>query len=364
MKTKLLFSGLVGFLIIWGCAGTSPNMEINPDEVMVFPLPPDEPRIQFLRSYSSSSDIKQFRKLDTFLFGNSLLELETTIEKPFGIAIRDGKIYICDTMLPGLIIIDLKARTFKAFQPYGRGTLRKPVNLALDDHGNVYVADTERKQVVVFSPELKYRYALSSKSMKPLDLTIHGDSLLIADYVDRNVEIWSLKHRRLIGEFPPHNADLPDSIRIFVPYSVDVDRAGNIYISDFGQFRIQKFDKEGNFIRSFGGIGQTLGRFARPKGIAVDRDERLYVVDAAFENVQIFDREGNLLLFFGGAYQRPGNMYLPAQIIIDYEHTDYFEPYVLPGYELEFLILVTNQYGPDKIGIYGFIQPQDKTRKR
>ncbi len=326
---------------------------------MVFPTPPDEPRIQFLKSFSTSSDIKAFNAIDKFLFGSSLLELETSIIKPYGIGIRDGKIYICDTMLPGLIVIDLNQQTMKAFQPFGRGTLRKPINLTFDDNGNVYVADTEREQVVVFSPDLKYLYALSSKSLKPLDVTVYGDTLLITDYIDRNIELWSVKRRRMIGEFPPNNSELPDSIRIFVPYSVDVDQYGNIYITDFGQFRVQKFDPRGNLIRSYGGLGKSLGKFARPKGISVDRDERLYVVDAAFENIQIFDKEGNLLMFFGGAYQRPGNMYLPAQVTIDYDNLSYFEPYVLPGYILDFLILVTNQYGPDKITVYGFIHPEN-----
>jgi len=359
--SKLILMGSIVWLA--GCAGTKPNTERNWDDVMLFPMPPDEPRIQYLVHYSTSSDIREFSKLDQFLLGNALMDLEVGIEKPFGIESRDGKIYICDTMLPGLVIIDLDKRTFKSFQPFGQGTLRKPVNIALDKQGYIYIADTEREQVVVFTPELKYFQTIASKSMKPLDVAIHGDTLLVADYMDRNVEIWSLRQNRQIGTFPPDNENLPDSVRLFVPYAVEFDSHGNVYITDFGQFRVQKFDPRGNFIQSYGELGRNLGQFARPKGIAVDHDGILYVIDAAFENAQMFAPDGSLLMFIGGSYQREGNMYLPASIFIDYDNLEYFKDYVLPGYKLKYLILVTNQYGPDKITIYGRIEPVDSQNR-
>jgi len=344
-------------LLFTGCYNRAATTKIDPNELMVFPAPPEEPRIQFITAYSSSSDIKPFRKIDQFLLGSSLFELEVGIEKPYGIALKNGKIYICDTMLPGLVIIDLENRTLRPFQPFGRGALRKPVNLTVDDQGYIYVADTDRQQVVVYTPDLKYVDAISSGSLKPLDVAIMGDTLFIADYQDRNIEVWSLKRRRMIGLFPPKNEEAPDSEKVFVPYALAVDRANHLYVTDFGQFRVQKYDRDGRYLETFGGLGRALGQFARPKGISVDHEENLYVVDAAFENVQMFDKDGNLLMFFGGPYQQPGNMYLPAQVIVDYDHLQYFQDYILPEYKLVYLILVTNQYGPDKIGIYGRIEP-------
>ncbi|MEZ4999553.1 MAG: hypothetical protein R2744_00210 [Bacteroidales bacterium] len=94
----------------------------------------------------------------------------------------------------------------------------------------------------------------------------------------------------------------------------------------------------------------------RPKGIAVDRNRNIYVVDAAFENVQIFNSSGQLLMFFGGPYRSPGDMWLPADVTTDYENLGYFEKFVDPDFELQFIIYVTNQYGPGKIGVYGFVK--------
>ncbi|MFQ6610072.1 MAG: hypothetical protein ACE5D7_04650, partial [Fidelibacterota bacterium] len=293
-----IFYIFMSFLFFYGCSNTTLQNTVNPEDSMVFPMPPADPRIQFLTSISSSSDVEEFKKIDEFLFGKSLLELERTIDKPFGAFIANNKIYVCDTKLEGLEIIDLENRKFEEFRPAGRGTLRKPINAAIDNSGNLYVADTGREQIVVFSPELKYIKSIDSGSLKPIDLAISGDSLLIADLKDQNVEIWSISQNKLLSEFPPDNINLPDSIRVFAPYSVDLDINKNIYITDFGQFRVQKFDRTGNFIRSFGGVGRSIGKFARPKGIAIDRKSRLYVVDAAYENVQIFNENGELLLIF------------------------------------------------------------------
>lgn len=354
MKITLI---LITIVLYMGCAGLNTNNLVDVDNLPVYPSPPDQPRIQYLRSISSSSDISPATGFDQYLFGRSLLELEVGIEKPYGVAFRNGKVYICDTMLPGLVILDLQEKIMRTFRPLGRGILRKPINVVIDTNGDIYVTDTERQQVVVYSEDLDYKYALTSKSWKPIDIAILGDSLLVTDYLDKNIEVWSKKSKKYIGEFPPNNVELPDSQRVFVPYAVTVNQNGHIYISDFGQFRIQEFDRRGNYIRSFGGIGTNIGNFARPKGIAVDQDSVLYVVDSAFENVQLFDSKGRLLMFFGGSYQGIGDMYLPAQVIVDNTGSQYFTDYVLPGYKLGEIIIVTNQYGPDKISFYGKITP-------
>jgi hypothetical protein len=75
--------------------------------------------------------------------------------------------------------------------------------------------------------------------------------------------------------------------------------------------------------------------------------------------VQLFDAQGQLLMHFGGAYQGPGFMYLPAKVVVDYDDLDLFRPYLDPRFVLDHLILVTNQYGPDKVSVYGFLRARE-----
>jgi DNA-binding beta-propeller fold protein YncE len=82
-------------------------------------------------------------------------------------------------------------------------------------------------------------------------------------------------------------------------------------------FRVQIFDKKGEFISSFGKLGDGFGDFSKPKGIGVDSDENIYVADSHFDIVQIFNGKAELLLTFGGSGKDRGEMILPAGIYID-----------------------------------------------
>jgi hypothetical protein len=60
------------------------------------------------------------------------------------------------------------------------------------------------------------------------------------------------------------------------------------------------------------------------------------------------------LLFFGLPGNAPGNVNLPSRVKLDYDNVGLFEQYAVPGAELEFLVIVANQYGLNKINVYGF----------
>jgi len=325
-------------------------------ESIVFPPPPDTARIQFLTKISNSIDIVGQRKgIIKYILGE---DPGLPIIKPYGIAIRDGVIYICDTMLRGLEIIDLKKATFRYFKPHGRGQLRKPINCTLDEDGYLYVADSERRQVVIYDPNLKYAGAIGGeRNSKPSDVKIFNDRIWVVDIKQHKVKVYSKKTRKLIFSFP--DAKPGTKQFLFSPTNLDI-QDGRVYVSDFGDFKVKIYTLEGEYIGSVGSYGKALGQFVRPKGVAVDRDLNLYVVDAGFETIQIFNKDGKLLMFFGGPYKGPGFMWLPAKVVIDYDNLEYFQKYVDPDFNLKYLVLVTNQYGPDKINIYGFVEPKNE----
>ena len=72
------------------------------------------------------------------------------------------------------------------------------------------------------------------------------------------------------------------------PWGVAVDGAGDVYVSDAGNQRVQKFDKEGNYITQWGGYGNGDGQFNFPYGIAVDARGSVFVVDSGNTRVQQF----------------------------------------------------------------------------
>jgi hypothetical protein len=323
-----------------------------PGEVAIFPPPPDTTRIQFLSRISSSEDIKPRKSAFwRYIFGE---EPPVAIQKPYGIASSRGKIVVCDVKTLGLDIIDLEKKEFQVFIPKGRGMLKKPINCDIDQAGFIYVADIQRHQIVIFSPDLQYMGSIGSPNdLTPVDVEVDETSIYVTDKDHHVVKIYDKLTHDLTAEIPQAAPKTPEYL--YNPINLDVQN-DYIYVTDFGDFKAKIYDKNGNFIRSIGSYGKAIGQFVRPKGIAVDPNQVVHVVDAAFENVQMFTREGELLMFYGGPYEGPGYLYLPAQICIDTVNMDYFKDKVLPGYRLKFLILVTNQYGPDKVTIYGFIE--------
>ncbi len=74
---------------------------------------------------------------------------------------------------------------------------------------------------------------------------------------------------------------------------IDVDGEGNIYVVDSGQYRIQKYDKNGNYLKTIGRRGQGPGEFQTPFGMSFDAEGRIYVRE--YEKIQILDKNGEYI---------------------------------------------------------------------
>jgi DNA-binding beta-propeller fold protein YncE len=329
-----------------------PGKLIDP---VFYPMPPDTARIQFLTKISNSSDITHGRsKFKTFVAGP---ENVLPIIKPYGLDIFNGKIYLADAGIAGLQIIDFEKKAFDYFIPGGRGKLLLPRNCFIDKSGAIYITDIKRRQVVIFNEKSEYTGEISGpENFEPNDVVITGDTILVTDPKNNRINAYDKTSHQLLYTFPK-GAAIGDQNWLYNPQNLCV-AGGFIYVTDAGDPMIKVFSRNGDYIRTVGSHGNQIGQFVRPKGIAVDNEQNLFVVDAAFENVQIFNEEGQLLMFFGGPYKGPGDMYLPANVTIDYDDLLFFEKYVDPAYRLKYLIFVTNQFGPDKVSVYGRIEPK------
>src|SRR5262249_43491854 len=83
------------------------------------------------------------------------------------------------------------------------------------------------------------------------------------------------------------------------PTDVAWDSRGNIYISDgYVNSRVAKFDKTGDWVKSWGTRGTAPGQFRLPHAIAIDKDDNIYVGDRTNRRIQVFDTEGTFLRMF------------------------------------------------------------------
>ncbi len=336
--------------LLSGCATKPPA----PVTYTFFPPAPDEPRVQFLTSFSAGVDLGGSGSFVDFLTGRPASP--DALIKPYGLAVKDGKIFVCDTVAGVVEVFDLVKKRARYFAPRGEGHLMMPINISVDADGTRYVADTGRGQVVVFDKDGNFLDAMGTKDeMKPCDVAIATDRLYVADLKGHAVRVYDKAARKLLFTIP-RDPNAKEG-KLFSPTNLALDPQGRLLVSDIGGFAVQVYDLDGKYLRMIGQQGLAPGSFSRPKGVAVDHNGLAYVVDAATQVVQIFDAEGRLLLFFGqpGASTR-GELCLPAVVKVDYDNVGLFQKYVAPGHQCEYLILTTSQFGPHKVNVYGFLK--------
>jgi hypothetical protein len=83
------------------------------------------------------------------------------------------------------------------------------------------------------------------------------------------------------------------------PTDVAWDSQGNTYITDgYINSRVAKYNKDGDWVKSWGEPGDGPGQFHTVHAIAIDHNDNIYVGDRSNRRVQVFDTEGKLLRMF------------------------------------------------------------------
>lgn len=316
--------GLV-LLTFSGCSG---GAAVKPPAPVPFPSPPEPPRFYYERSVFGTTDVDAATDEDRWraLLTGATRRAGVALAKPFDVAVHQGRVFVSDTVLQAVIALDFREqRSFRVGDKGDPGDLGKPLGIAVDSRGWLYVVDGRLKRVAVYDRDGNYRTAFGGRDVldRPsgIDVSPDGSRAYVVDVggVD------SQNHR--IHVFDPRDGKLLHDIavrgkgpgQLNLPRDVALGRDNLLYVSDGGNFRVQVFTTAGDFVREWGQAGMRFGQFARPKGIATDPEGKVYVVDAAFGNFQIFNAQGQLLLFVGRRNERngPGVFMLPAGIDID-----------------------------------------------
>jgi DNA-binding beta-propeller fold protein YncE len=365
MYKSVLFKSLTLISVVWvvcvfsGCQ--SVQLEQQSSKPVFFPPPPEVPRLQFLKSFSGPDDLGAVTTsaFERFVLGKP--ETMDGITTPYGVAIFEGKLYVCDVGKRMVEVLDLKNRTFSYLTKDRR--LMNPVNIYIDDDGTKYIADPTDGSILVFDKNDNLSRILGKESkINPIDVVVRGPRCYVTDFGSNQVVVLDKTTGEEITRIGKRSesTDKEEPLQHLSPgefsliSDLALDQHGNIYVTDKAGARITEFDKSGTFNRTIGRLGLNIDEFAKPKGIAIDREDRIWVVDAATEVAKIYNQQAQLLLFFGLPGNEPGMMNLPAKIILDYDNVELFQQYAVEGADIEFLVLVSNQYGLNKINVYGF----------
>jgi DNA-binding beta-propeller fold protein YncE len=326
-KARLVWAvmGIAAVLFAAGCA-QAPTQTGKPFEIPVFPPPPEMARFYWERTLHSSADVVPDDKdgdLRRMVTGES--RTGEGLVKPYGVAVRNGRVYVGDSAARHVVLFDLNAKTYKRIGVEDPGALKMPFGMDVDPQGNLYVVDGMLKRVHVYDANGKFMRAMGHdmKWSRPVGLAVDAARKRLyvvdiggVDSVDHRIRALDLDSGKLLFEIGKRG-DGPGELNL--PRDATVGADGLLYVVDGGNFRIQVYDTDGKFVKTFGSIGLQSGQFARPKEIAADAQGNLYVIDTAFGNFQIFDRDGVLLLDVGSRdnVDGPAKFSLPSGIAVD-----------------------------------------------
>jgi DNA-binding beta-propeller fold protein YncE len=119
----------------------------------------------------------------------------------------------------------------------------------------------------------------------------NGIDIFVADYNNHRIQRFDRNLNFVSSLSTRDNAEQDE--RFGYPTDVALSRMGDLFVCDTENSRIVKFNGLSRVDRSFGGIASGRGRLRRPRQIEIGPSDRVYVLDAG--GVQIFDGFGNFL---------------------------------------------------------------------
>lgn len=160
-----------------------------------------------------------------------------------------------------------------------------PYHLGIDAHGNLWIPDSWNNTIRILAPDGSLRQTWGSKGSGEGEFNFLN-----------------------VVAFNEHGSG-----------AAAFDTAGNLYVADPGNYRIQKFAPDLSFLTTWGSKGEGEGQFLALNDLAVDSQGRVFALDMLRSNVQVFDANGEFLRSWGGNGTNPGEFLTPYGLAIDGE---------------------------------------------
>jgi sugar lactone lactonase YvrE len=182
-----------------------------------------------------------------------------------------------------------------------------PASLAFDATGRLFVLARGAQALFEFAPDGKFVRAFAEGLMtRSHGLFIDREGNFWATDVGAHV-VYKLNREGQVlltlgvkGEAGEWN-EAGGSRRLNQPNDVEVAPNGDIFVVQghtpgaMGDPRVLKFDRNGRFVKSWGGKGREPGKFDVAHGIAIDAKGLLWVTDRENQRIQIFDGDGTFV---------------------------------------------------------------------
>ena len=238
----------------------------------------------------------------------------TDVDFPYGIALLKSpqEIVVSEWNGHRLSIFDMKGQKIRTFGSHGDSPDKMvyPKGLATDNIDNIYVSSNHKLQKFTSSGELIK--CIGRKGRKegefdePRGVTLYYNQIYVCDSNNHRIQVFSLNFNFIqsIGSCGKEGGEFK------IPYDVKFDTAGNMYVAEYGNERVQVMDTHGQFIRAF---CREEGKLGRPLGLCIF-DKYMCVSDYFSHSFVIYETSGKFVTSFGKFGKNEGEFYGPRSI--------------------------------------------------
>ena len=232
------------------------------------------------------------------------VRIVTDLNRPYGIAVNSrGEMVITECSGHRVSVFDVRGQRIQTFGSRGNRPeqMIRPAGIAVDDVDNIYVSSEHKLQKFTSNGELikcvGRRDSKEGEFGDPRGVTIHSNQVYVCDHYNHCIQVLDLDLNsiRSIGSHGKERGEFDQ------PLDVAFDTAGNMYVAEFGNERVQVMDSSGQFIRVFGQKGE--GKLSGPTALLI-ADKCVCVSDHSQQNcdqdcIAVYQTSGHFVTSFG-----------------------------------------------------------------
>ena len=185
----------------------------------------------------------------------------------------------------------------------GPGEFNFPYGIALDSKGDIYVTDMNNNRIQKFSPDGEFisftgSYGTSDGQFKyPYGIAVdRNDVLFVIDAFNYRIQ----KFNSDLKFLEKWGSQESIGVKLYMPHEIAITNSNNIVLSDRQNHRISVFTEEGNLVKRFGEFGEGKdakgGQLSEPHGVAVNEKGEIFICDRYNFRIHKFNSEGDFLM--------------------------------------------------------------------
>ena len=229
----------------------------------------------------------------------SSLRIVKDISGPYDIAFNShGEMIVSECDGNKVSVFDVRGQKVRSFGSHGFKPVQMvfPAGIAVDETNNIYVSSQHKLQKFTSSGELiKCIGRKGSKEAEftdPRGVTIHSNKIYVCDTDNHRIQVFDmdLNYIHSIGSCGRRRG------KFVHPVDAAFSTAGNMYVVEYMNSRVQVLDSRGHCVKMFGDVGK--GKLSTPTALHI-ADKYVYVSDMGNHQISVYEISGRYVTSFG-----------------------------------------------------------------